>query len=166
MVGYGTDLNRREVRTDRPVQRAGTRRTVAVVGSCLLAASLLAGCLTQNQITVQHEINSSRSSYGVRTLIDYSLADTKAQNWANKLKADGTLSHSNLASGYTYGTWCHLGENVGMGPSLSSIQTGFMNSTAHRANILNPVYDHVGTGVAYNPSTGYYFVVQEFVDLC
>ncbi len=155
-----------EERKGRPPQRAGARRFVAVVGSCILAAGLLVGCLSQDQLTVQNQINSARSSHGVRTLIDYSTADTKAQNWANKLKSDGTLSHSNLASGYTYGTWCHLGENVGMGPSLSSIQTGFMNSPGHRANILNGVYDHMGTGVAYDSRTGYYFVVQEFVDLC
>jgi uncharacterized protein YkwD len=130
----------------------------------LLTLGVLSGCLSADQTTVQKQINSARSSRGIRTLIDYTKADNKAQLWANKLAADGRLSHSELTGAYTPGTWCHLGENVGMGPSLSSIQNGFMNSPPHAANILNGVYDHVGTGVVKKGST--YYVVQEFVDLC
>jgi uncharacterized protein YkwD len=129
-----------------------------------LALGVLSGCISQDQITVQNQINSVRTSVGVRTLIDMDKADTKAQNWAQKLANDGKLSHSNLASGYTSGTWCHLGENVGMGPSLSSVQSAFIKSPGHYANMVNAIYDHVGTGVVKKGST--YYVVQEYADLC
>lgn len=149
-------------RPRRPSSKARRLGGLACAGA--LALGVLAGCLSQNQVTVQNQINSVRKSVGVRTLIDMEKADTKAQAWAQKLANDGKLSHSNLATGYTAGTWCHLGENVGMGPSLSSIQTAFINSPGHYANMVNGVYDHVGSGVVKKGST--YYVVQEYADLC
>lgn len=153
------------VSTEPKIRRSSkARRTIGLLCAGALTLGVLVGCISADQSTVQNQINAKRSSVGVRTLIDYDKADTKAQAWAQKLANDGSLSHSSLASGYTSGTWCHLGENVGMGPSLSSIQTAFINSPSHYANMVNGVYDHVGTGVVMKGST--YFVVQEYADLC
>lgn len=136
----------------------------------VVAVGLLSGCLTADQAKVQDLLNADRTSNGLPTLVDYQAADTKAQAWAEHLAANSSippvLAHSDLTDGYQAGTWCHLGENVGAGPSVESIEPAFMASPLHRANILNPDYDHVGTGVATNATTGYVFVVQEFVDLC
>ena len=141
------------------------------LGVALVATvGLLSGCLTQDQQTAQSLLNADRTSNGLPALVDYQAADTKAQAWAEHLAANPSippvLAHSNLTDGYQAGTWCHLGENVGAGPSIESIEPAFMASPLHRANILNRDYDHVGTGVATNATTGYVFVVQEFVDLC
>lgn len=146
-----------------PPRHRGARRTGGLLIAAVLAVTVLAGCLSEDQVTVQTKINTSRSANGLGKLTDYQTADTKAQAWAQHLADIGGLEHSNLPSGYKSGTWCRLGENVGMGPSLSSIHTAFMNSAGHRANILGP-YDHVGTGVVKKGA--YYYVVQEFVDLC
>ncbi len=66
------------------------------------------------------------------------------------------------------------GENIGVvyGPAshgergLIEVQTAFMNQprrlTNHRGNILNPVWTHVGIGVAYSPE-GQLIVTQNFV---
>lgn len=140
------------------------RRFAGVVVAGLISVALLAGCLSEDQVTAQTLINNSRSSNGVRKLADYAPSDTKAQNWANYLAGRGSLAHSTLTDGYQSGTWCRLGENVGMGPSLSAIHNAFMNSPSHRANIVNANYDHVGTGVTKRGNT--YYVVQEFADLC
>ena len=43
--------------------------------------------------------------------------------------------------------WSAIGENIGLGPSLRSVQKAFMGSTDHRKNILTAAYDHVATGV-------------------
>jgi uncharacterized protein YkwD len=40
--------------------------------------------------------------------------------------------------------WVTLGENVGVGGSVSSLQRAFMNSSGHRHNILNSSYRYVG----------------------
>lgn len=131
----------------------------------MVATAFLAGCMSSDQTTVFNQINSARSANGVAALTAFSPAQNKAQAWAQYLAQQGSLSHSNLPDGYSGVQWCQLGENVGMGPDLASIQTAFMNSPGHRANILNPVYNNVGTGVV-QASNGYYFVVQEFVDAC
>lgn len=141
-----------------------SRRILGSLAAIAVATAVLAGCLSDEQVTVQKQINNSRAASGIAALADYQPADSKAQAWAEHLASIGRLEHSNLTSGYQSGTWCRLGENVGMGPSLASIHNALMASSGHRANILNRNYDHVGTGVVKKGNT--YYVVQEFVDRC
>ena len=44
-------------------------------------------------------------------------------------------------------SWVVLGENVGVGSTVDSLHQAFMNSPAHRDNILHASYAHVGVGV-------------------
>jgi hypothetical protein len=55
------------------------------------------------------------------------------------------------------------GENVGRGGTFLTrlIHQSFMDSAAHRDNILNPRFDSVGIGVV-SGSRGIYFVTQDF----
>lgn len=139
-------------------------RALGAIVASVVAVSVLAGCISTDQSTVQSQINGARATAGVGPLADYGAADSKAQAWAEHLAAVGSLSHSNLPSGYPAGSWCRLGENVGMGPSLPVIHLAFMQSPPHRANILNSAYNRMGTGVAKRGNT--YFVVEEFVTSC
>lgn len=43
--------------------------------------------------------------------------------------------------------WIVLGENVGVGSTVTSLHKAFMNSPAHRANILYSRFQYVGVGV-------------------
>ncbi len=43
--------------------------------------------------------------------------------------------------------WSTLGENVGVGGGVTSLHQAFMNSPAHRDNILYSSFRHVGVGV-------------------
>jgi uncharacterized protein YkwD len=43
--------------------------------------------------------------------------------------------------------WSVLGENVGVGGDVDSLHQAFMNSPAHKANILYSSFRHVGIGV-------------------
>jgi uncharacterized protein YkwD len=43
--------------------------------------------------------------------------------------------------------WVVIGENVGVGGTVSSLHEAFMNSPAHRDNVLYSTYRHVGVGV-------------------
>lgn len=43
-------------------------------------------------------------------------------------------------------------------------EVSLMQSPGHRANILTPEHTHVGVGFAYNPQTGSFYLVQEFVN--
>lgn len=145
-------------------RRSRPRRIAGVAAVVVLAVATLAGCLSEEQQTVQSQINKSRAAAGRAYLANWDVASTKAQKWAEHLAQTGRLSHSNLASGYPSGSWCGLAENVGMGPSLTSIHNAFLNSPGHRANLLNPAYGHMGTGVAKKGNT--YFVVHEFAKRC
>lgn len=42
--------------------------------------------------------------------------------------------------------WIVLGENVGVGEGVASLHEAFMNSPAHRDNVLHGGYRHVGIG--------------------
>ena len=42
--------------------------------------------------------------------------------------------------------WSMLGENVGVGYSVESLQDAFLNSPGHRANILHPNFKYFGVG--------------------
>lgn len=44
--------------------------------------------------------------------------------------------------------WVELGENVGVGSTVESLHTAFMNSSAHRSNILYSNFRYVGIGTA------------------
>ena len=44
--------------------------------------------------------------------------------------------------------WVMLGENVGVGGTVSSLHEAFMNSQGHRDNVMHPLYRHVGVGVS------------------
>lgn len=54
------------------------------------------------------------------------------------------------------------GENLAINTNVTAAEKAFMNSSGHRANILNPNYNEVGVGVRTSPS-GSVYVVQEFI---
>ena len=114
---------------------------------------------SSSQLTVQSQINQTRSANGRAGLPMNRTLANKAQNWAQYLASIGRLVHSNLASGVPSG-WEALAENVGYGPSLGVVHQAFLGSSGHRANILGP-YNSVGTGVAWRGSLVY--VVHVFM---
>jgi len=59
--------------------------------------------------------------------------------------------------------WTILGENVGVGGTVSSLHTAFMNSQGHKDNILYPTYRHVGIGVAEKNGRMWVTVIFEAV---
>jgi uncharacterized protein YkwD len=56
--------------------------------------------------------------------------------------------------------WSILGENVGVGGTVDSLQRAFMNSPEHRANILYSKFHYVGLGVVQK--RGRMWVTVEF----
>jgi len=67
------------------------------------------------------------------------------------MQANG-LQHSNLARVLPLG-WSIAGENVGVGPTVDSIQMAYLNSQTHAENILDPRFTHYGsfTGLSACP---------------
>jgi uncharacterized protein YkwD len=111
-----------------------------VVSSPAFASSSASGALVS-------ATNSSRSAAGLAALTESSQLDAVAQGWANKLAASQVLAHNpNLESQIT--GWTTIGENVGMGADVPTLEQAFMASPAHKANILNTAFTQVGVGTA------------------
>jgi len=115
----------------------------------LMMTVLLTGCpYSPQQETVQRMINVSRSNHNVRTLPLNYTNSLKAQRWSNHLADCHCLEHSNLADNVQAGWWA-LGENVGyvVDGNLARMHRLFLQSPAHRQNILNGRWTVLGTGV-------------------
>jgi hypothetical protein len=90
--------------------------------------------------------NSDRASEGLAPLSDDARLAEVAQGQANRMAAAGVLAH-NPALSTDVCCWARLGENVGYGGSLQVLNSAFLASPEHRANIMG-AYNEVGIGVA------------------
>jgi uncharacterized protein YkwD len=119
--------------------------------------------------TQQALINQDRARYGLRPLSWSSCLASIAYSNAVRMANQGYISHTNgptrdLGCGLGY----HAGENVGFwsGGSLtqaqldSQLNTMFMNSPGHRANILSPYYHYVGTAWRTAANGAHYIAVE------
>jgi uncharacterized protein YkwD len=114
-------------------------------------------------------LNNDRAKNGLPALKSNSQLTSLARNYAKDMISRGYFSHYNpegqspfdrmQAAGISYRT---AGENLAINTSVPAAETAFMNSSGHRANILNSGYTDVGIGVVRN-SSGQVYVVQEFI---
>lgn len=114
-------------------------------------------------------LNKDRAAYGLAALKSNSQLTKLAENYAKDMINRGFFAHNNpegqspfdrmQAAGITYKT---AGENLAINSGVEAAEKAFMNSSGHRANILNSTYTDVGIGVVQN-SSGQVYVVQEFI---
>lgn len=110
-------------------------------------------------------VNAERAKTGAQPLAFNSALNTSAEQHTNWMLATGTFSHTGLNgssagtrmadAGYRFtGTW-GWGENiawastrtpVGYQDEVSLLHTNLMNSSGHRANILNGSFREIGIG--------------------
>jgi uncharacterized protein YkwD len=157
------------------------RRTVAVTaiamsilaaGACAAAARVPpgtpAGTTWQEQMLAS--INANRSANGQPPLGRCTTLDRAASGHSLDQAAHNTMTHTGSdgstvavrVEGAGYQGWTNIGENVATGySSVDQVMTGWMNSTGHRANILNPNYTSVGFGLGYG-SSGQPYWTQDF----
>jgi uncharacterized protein YkwD len=157
------DLGNRYPMETRPRSSRLPRLARAAVLAAGLVLVLGACQWTERQSTVRDMINHSRLNHDRRALPMHDAAAAKAQNWAEHLAACRCIEHSYLPSGLP-GGWRAIGENVGRtgpGGTLLEMHQAFMQSSGHRANILDTRWTDVGTGVASRGSEK--FVVHVFV---
>ncbi|HEX9530687.1 MAG TPA: CAP domain-containing protein [Acidimicrobiales bacterium] len=108
-------------------------------------------------------INADRAGSGLAPLAESSGLDALAASHAVAMANANSLFHTpNLgaAIGSVVPGWTAVAENVGVGPSLSAVNTAFMGSSTHRANILGP-YTVAGLGT-FTSFDGRLWVVEEF----
>lgn len=114
-------------------------------------------------------LNADRAKNGLAPLKLNSQLTKLGENYAKDMiqrnffahtDPDGNSPFDRMAkAGISYKS---AGENLAINTNVTTAETAFMNSSGHRANILNSSYTDVGVGVAYD-SKGSAYVVQEFV---
>ncbi|QNO36442.1 CAP domain-containing protein [Protaetiibacter sp. SSC-01] len=119
-------------------------------GGSVTSASEQRGVLT--------ETNAHRGANGVGALVWNGTLASRSCSFAAELAArNGDLYHSGWSSGFR--AWA---ENVAYGyGSASGVVNGWMNSSGHRANILNGTYTMMGA-CSSTSSTGRVYWVQQF----
>jgi len=150
---------------------------LALVGASALLASLattvtLAATLPTNQAQFVQQVialvNVERQKAGLSPLASNAALTRAAQDYSVVL-ADGSCFGHSCGSeltarldqvGYTGRTaW---GENIASGyPTPDAVMTAWMNSSGHRANILNTDYQDIGVGLVTN-AAGQLVWVQDF----
>lgn len=128
------------------------RLLLTAVLALLLAVIAVAPASEARSVTPDREnqmvdlINRERAAVGRAPLSSDLQLTRVARDWSFTMGDAGRISHrSNLSSVVSSG-WQRLAENVGVGPSIGSLHTGFMNSPGHRANVVGD-FDRVGVGV-------------------
>jgi uncharacterized protein YkwD len=92
--------------------------------------------------------NEARAQHGLRKLsLDRQLSKTASKH-TSQMVSKKLLYHTTNSQFYSRVTsWSSLGENVGEGGGVGSLQNAFMHSPEHRANVLDKSYRYLGIGV-------------------
>ena len=97
-------------------------------------------------------VNRERAARGLPALqVAGDLTSVARQHSVRMANGDNLHHNPDLASHVS--NWQKVGENVGTGPSVSSIHAAFMNSASHRANVLDGDWTQVGIGVEVRGDT-------------
>jgi hypothetical protein len=140
------------------------RRLALALATLFLAASAVVGVSTPATATPADSlyslVNQERAANGLPALVRNASIEAVAVNWANQMAASGTMQHNPNYSSQIPGGWTAAGENVAQGqPTAAQMNSDWMNSPGHRANILG---DFTSIGIAFVTGNGTTWGVQNF----
>ena len=104
-------------------------------------------------------VNQERSAVGLDPLLFNRQLDNAANRHTDRMTGADYMSHqlpgeAGLGDRVTNAgyEWRRVGENVAAGYTTpEAVVDAWMNSPGHRANILNPDFDHIGVGYSNAP---------------
>jgi uncharacterized protein YkwD len=120
--------------------------TILLVG-LIPAPSASAACYSHRRPEKRFARLINQARTGVDLKLDPELGKVAKKHTREMVNAN-SLHHtpsSTLRRRVT--NWVELGENVGVGGTVTSLHSAFMNSPAHRDNIVRSSYRYVGVGV-------------------
>lgn len=137
---------------------------VALVATVLVGVGSAAAAQASEESDFVARTNAARAARGVGGLTVNAELTGVARRWSAKMASANSLSHNpNLAREVT-ANWEKLAENVGFGSTVEDIHQAFMNSAAHRNNILDGALTHIGVGVVIDGEGGIW-VTEVFMRL-
>ena len=151
-----------------PVLGARARRgllTAALFGICFAVALPpfpLASAYSSAESRLVSLVNAERAERGLARLSIASDLMSVAHRHAAEMASRRSIYHNSSLTSDVRG-WRAIGENVGRGPTVSSVHSAFMSSSSHRAHVLSSRYKQIGTGVVKG-SDGSLYVAEVFVD--
>ncbi|HWL65643.1 MAG TPA: CAP domain-containing protein [Actinomycetota bacterium] len=116
----------------------------------LPATSANAACYkpTRAERSFVRKMNKARDAAGKAPLsLDREVSKVSKVHTKEMSNEDSLFHTSTSVLSKRVTNWILLGENVGVGGSVSSLHQAFMNSPAHKANILLGSFKYVGVGV-------------------
>lgn len=144
-----------------------TGRTIPRILSVALAAlvfmtlALPAEAVTNDEKAVAWRINNEHYKRRIRSLSVWESLSNTARSHSCTMARQQRLYHNTNLTRQVPGGWRIVGENVGMGWDLYQIHVAWMNSPAHKSNILESRYRAVGVG-ACRDSGGTWWVTTIF----
>lgn len=150
-----------------PILAPARQRAAALLTAFVLVlAALLTGAITARpagatsvEDSFTDRLNQARASRGIPQLTTRANLVAVAREQAARMANKNLLYHNpKLTSDVN--NWRWVGENVGYGPDAGSVHVAFMNSQAHKDNILDRDYTEVGIGSVVR--NGRVWVVQVF----
>lgn len=126
----------------------------------LVLMALVPLAQSQSNVAEQYLIaaaNQERAAQGIAPLVPDPALSAAALNHARLMASRQDLSHQfpgepglfPRIQAYSQ-AFDAVAENVAYAPSVDRIHTGWMNSSGHRANLLNPNYNFIGVAVLVN----------------
>ena len=150
------------------MRRSHMRHTATtVVGVCAVGFASVNACSTTtawadtSPSSYASMLNAERTSHGLPALRFSGDLAAVAQQWSAHMASTGSLAHNPGLTSQVH-NWRAVGENVGEGPTVEDLDSAFMNSAEHRANILDPDYQEFGVG--YARSDGLIWITIDFRD--
>jgi len=144
---------------------------IVVAITAILAQPAFPTTLNADEQDMLDLLNQEREACGLKPLeIDYRL-ERMARLYCLEMVSYDFFSHTSPVSGNLLDRvvssdvpdgWLIAGENLAGAPTVELAFKGLMNSPAHKANMLEEEYTHVGIGVVAGGPYGKMFV-QEFI---
>jgi uncharacterized protein YkwD len=152
----------------RNMRRSHSRHTVTTVVSicavCFTSAIAFGGTAASadtSPSSYASMLNAERTAHGLAPLRVSGDLVAVAQQWSAHMASSQSLAHNPGLTSQVH-NWRAVGENVGEGPTVEDLDSAFMNSPEHRANILDPSYKEFGVG--YARSDGLIWITIDFRD--
>lgn len=149
------------------MQKSRFRALVTVAGICAIGFTSAIDCgapaawAAASPSSYASMLNAERESHGLAPLRMSGDLVAIAQQWSAHMASSGRLSHNPELTSLVH-NWRAVGENVGEGPTIEDLDSAFMNSAEHRANILDPSYREFGVG--YTTRDGIIWITIDFRD--